>query len=283
MKSKTAILTDSTCDLSNSDLKNLPVKVIPLKVIYSEEEYQDRVDIQPEDIYQQFETEIPSTSMPAPEETKRALLELKEEGFDNIIAIHISSGLSGTYNMVKIVSNQITDLNIKVMDSKALSLSLGRLVLHAAQLAQQQVEFDTIVNKVKEKIKSNQIFFVVKTLKYLKKGGRIGKVKGTIGELLNIKPIISINDQGEYYTETKTRGRKRSINKLYKIAKSKLQDNKEYQVDILHSGSIKAAKSLVNKFDKLDNVAKTSLGQLGPAMIVHAGPGLIGIVITELD
>ncbi|MBM7556453.1 DegV family protein [Halanaerobacter jeridensis] len=279
MTNKTAILTDSTCDLSPGKLTELPIEILPLKVIYSDKEYQDRVDIEPEDIYEQFETEIPKTSMPSPEEVKQALLKLKEKGFNNVIAIHISSGLSGTYNLVQMVSKQVDDLNVEVIDSKSLSMGLGRLVLYASELIQEGLTFDELVNKVKAKVDSIEVFFVVKTLKYLKEGGRIGKVKGTIGELLNIKPIISINAVGEYYTYDKTRGRKRSINKLYNIAKSKIKEGLS-KVDIMHSGSIDEAENLVNKFKSLSNVKDTFLGQLGPAMIVHAGPGLIGVAIT---
>ena len=282
MKSKTAILTDSTCDLTPEDLQDLPIKVLPLTVIYSDKEYQDRIDIQPQDIYQQFETEIPTTSMPSPNEVKTALLELKNEGFENVIAIHISSGLSGTYNMVQMISKQIEGLNIEVIDSKSLSMGLGRLVMYASELITEEIDFSDLVTKVKEKINNIEIFFVVKTLKYLKEGGRIGKVKGTIGELLNIKPIISINEQGEYYTYSKTRGRKRSIKKLFKIAKDKISEGLS-KVDVMHSGSIKEAKSLINKFKKMDNVTEIFLGEIGPAMIVHAGPGLIGIAVTKED
>lgn len=281
MNEKTAILTDSTCDLSSELLAELPIKVLPLKVIYSDKEYQDRVDIAPEDIYEQFETEIPTTSMPSPEEVKQALLKLKDEGYSNIIAIHISSGLSGTYNTVQMVSKQIDDLNTTVIDSKSLSMGLGRLVLYASDLIAAGLPFSELVSKVKAKVDSIETFFVVKTLKYLKEGGRIGKVRGTIGELLNIKPIISINEDGEYYTYDKTRGRKRSINKLYNIAKTKIKESfDKVKVDVMHSGSIEEAENLINKFKSLSNVTDAVLGQLGPAMIVHAGPGLIGVAIT---
>ena len=279
MTNKTAILTDSTCDLSQEQLADLPIKVLPLKVIYSDKEYQDRVDIEPEDIYEQFEEEIPTTSMPSPEEVKEAFLDLKKQGFENVLAIHISSGLSGTYNMVQMVSNQVEGLNIKTIDSKSLSMGLGRLVLYASELIKEGLAFNKLAAKVEEKVDSIEVFFVVKTLKYLKKGGRIGRVKGTIGELLNIKPIISINEDGEYYTYDKTRGRKRSINKLYNTAKDHLKNGLN-KVDIMHSGSIDEAQNLVNKFKSLGNVTDTFLGQLGPAMIVHAGPGLIGVAIT---
>ncbi|MGM0501862.1 MAG: DegV family protein [Bacillota bacterium] len=282
MNSKTAILTDSTCDLNLDKINHMPIKILPLKVVYSEAEYQDRINIQPQDVYQRFASEIPKTSMPSPQEVKHALLELKNKGVENVIAIHISSGLSGTYNMVQMVSQQIPDLNIKVLDSKGLSMALGRLVLYAGELIAQHLSFSDIVTKVQNKIADIEIFFVVKTLKYLKEGGRIGKVTGTIGELLNIKPIISINDEGEYYTYAKTRGRKRSINKLYEIAEQKIK-KESCKVDVMHSGAIEESNSLITKFKQLDNVTETFLGQIGPAMIVHAGPGLIGVAITKVD
>lgn len=279
---KIALLTDSTCDLPMSTLNELPIRILPLKIIYSDQEYRDRFDISPSEIYENFDQEIPSTSMPAPQAAKEKLQELKEDGYTHVLAIHISSGLSGTYNMVKMIADEIKGLKCTVIDSKSLSIGLGRMILKASELIEQGVDFEKIVAKIKDQVEETDLYFVVKTLKYLKKGGRIGKVKGTIGEILNIKPIISINENGEYYTFKKSRGRKKSINTLYKIAKKQIKQGLS-QVNIMHAAAEKEARNLLNKLNKLENVKDTYLGKIGPGMVVHAGPGLIGVLVSPLE
>jgi DegV family protein with EDD domain len=281
MREKIAVVTDSTSDLSKEILKEKNIESFPLKIIYSDREYRDRVNIQPQEVFDSFEKEIPSTSMPGPEEIKNKYLELKDKGFTHIISIHISSGLSGTYNTCKMVSNEIEGVNIELIDSKMLSMGLGRLVLYAQELVDKgEDSFDSIVEMVKNKIDRIDLYFIVSTLKYLKKGGRIGKVKGTIAELLNIKPIISIDEEGKYYTFDKVRSRKKSINRLIDLAKEKINDGICF-IDVMHADAKEEASSILDKLKDLANVKEASLGEISPAMVVHAGPGLIGVCITK--
>lgn len=283
MTENIAILTDSTSDLTEETIGDLPIYTLPLKIIYSNAEYRDKVDITPKEIYDKFEEEIPKTSLPSMQETTDKLKEIKEDGYDKVIAIHISSGLSGTYNMVRMVSNEVDDLEMEVIDSKALSMALGNVALYAAKLSQAGNKFEDIIAKVKEKIKDIDIFFVVGTLKYLKEGGRIGKVRGAIGSLLNIKPIVSVDkEDGKYYTHKNSRGRKKSLNELYKIAKNKIEEGIS-KVDVIHGNAREEAEELFEKIKKLDNVKESFFGDLGPAMVVHAGPGLIAVAVTKIS
>ena len=283
MTDKIAILTDSTSDLTEDTIGDLPIYTLALKIIYSDAEYKDKVDITPQEIYDNFEKEIPKTSLPSMQETKDKLKQIKEDGYDKVIAIHISSGLSGTYNMVRMVSKEVEGLEIEVIDSKALSMALGNVALYAAKLSQAGTKFNDIITKIKEKVKDIDIFFVVSTLKYLKEGGRIGKVRGTIGSLLNIKPIVSVDkEDGKYYTLKNSRGRKKSLNELYKIAKNKIQEGIS-KIDVIHGNAKEEAKELFEKLKKLDNVKESFFGDLGPAMVVHAGPGLIAVAVTKIS
>ncbi len=283
MKRKIAIVTDSTCDIPKKILQDLAIYFFPLKIIYKNREYRDRVDITPQEVYDSFEEEIPTTSLPGLEEIKSKYLELKDNGYTHILAIHISGGLSSTANICKMVAQEIKGLTVEVIDSKMLSMALGRLVLFAKEMVDEdQLTFDEIVKVVKNKIKDINAYFVVGTLKYLIKGGRIGKVKGTLGEFLNLKPIISINNDGEYYTYDKARSRNKSINKLYNIVYKRIQEGFCY-VDIMHANAEEEAKKLYNKFQELKNVKEIFLGEISPAMAVHAGPGLIGVCVSFIS
>jgi len=275
---KIALLTDSSCDLPKNLIEKFGVNIIPLHIIYKATEYRDGIDITPEEIYERMPAEIPTTSMPSVGETWDLILKLKEEGYTHILAILISSGLSGTFSMVESMKEKIKELGISVtvIDSKALSMGLGFLVIKAGKLIQDKVPMQDIINKVKTLQKEIKVFFVLKTLEYLKKGGRIGLVEGTIGDILDIKPIISINEQGVYCTIAKSRGRSRSLNKIIEIAKEAI-GNRKVHLAVMNSASIDEANEVLEKLKNEVYVAKIFTGQIGPGMGVHTGPGLIGI------
>ncbi|RCW86566.1 DegV family protein with EDD domain [Halanaerobium sp. DL-01] len=282
MEKKIALVTDSTADLSREMLDELNIKFLPLKIIYKEEQYQDRIDIEPEEVCRKMDEEIPTTSMPSPGEIEELYRKLKAEGYKKIISIHISSGLSATYSNCRMVAEQMKDMEIAVIDSKMLSMGLGRLVLYAQKLISEgEKSFAEIVEMVEAKKEEIDLFFIVDTLKYLKEGGRIGKVQGTLAELFNIKPIISIDEDGEYFNFDKVRRKKRALKKMFEIAKNRLKEG-SYFVDVMHAAAEKEAEKLYNKFAELSNVKESILGEISPAMIVHAGPGLIGVVITRM-
>ncbi len=281
MEEKIAIVTDSTCDLSVKLMEEKNIHFLPLKIIYQEGEYLDRVDIQPGEIYEHFEQEIPSTSMPGPEEFKEIYQKLEEEGFTHIISLHISSGLSATVNVGKMAAKEIENIEIEVIDSKGLSMALGRLVLYCSDLIEQQeLSFQEIVKMVRAKVEAIDVYFVVKTLKYLKKGGRIGKITGTIGEILSIKPIISIDEDGVYYNFDKARGRRKSLVRLTEIARDKISQGQCF-VDVMHADAEEEAREVYNKLKSLAKVKEIYMGEISPVMAVHAGPGLIGVAITR--
>lgn len=278
---KIAIVSDSTSDLMGDVVKKYDIKILPLKVVYSDtEEYRDRVEITPDDIYKRFHKDIPTTSLPSPEDTINLFSKLEEEGYTHVIVTTISTGLSGTMNMIRNVADNFKNMVFELIDSKALTMGLGFPVLQGAKELEKSNDFEKTVQKIKDTIKNTEVYFVVKTLEYLKKGGRIGKVEGTIGELLRIKPIISINEHGIYYTFKKVRGRNRSIQEIYKLVKKKASD-KIVNIAVAHGNAYEEAYALLEKIKGLKNVKDTIFTQISPVMVVHTGPGLIGVVISE--
>lgn len=278
---KIAIVSDSTSDLTTEIVKKYDIKILPLRVVYSDtEEYRDRVEITPEQIYERFERDIPSTSLPSPEDTMTLFKKLEEEGYTHVIVTTISTGLSGTLNMVRNVAEDFKNMVFEIIDSKALTMGLGFPVMEGAKELQRSNNFVKTVQKIRETITKTEVFFVVKTLEYLKKGGRIGKVEGTIGELLNIKPLISINDQGVYYTFKKIRGRNKSIEEIFNLVKERA-GSKKISVAVAHGNAQEEALALLDRVKKLENIKETIFTQISPVMVVHTGPGLIGVVISE--
>ncbi|NLC77492.1 MAG: DegV family protein [Clostridia bacterium] len=283
--SKIAIVTDSTCDLDRELAEKLNIHILPLKVVFSQEEqYQDGIEITPEEVYARMPHETPSTSMPGPGEIKALFQRLKEEGYTQIVAIHISTGLSSTLDVVKMVAKDFPELEIETVDSKALSLALGFLVLKAVQLRDLGIKFHEIIEQLNQTRQKIKVFFVVKTLEYLKKGGRIGLVSGSLGQVLDVKPIISINEDGKYYTFSKVRGRVKSLAKLKEIVLEKTK-GRTVTLAVAHSDALEEAKTLYQELLESTTlkIKESWLGQIGPVMGVHAGPGLIGVAYEELS
>jgi DegV family protein with EDD domain len=278
--SKIALVTDSSCDLNEEIIKRHNIKVVPLRIIYKDKEYIDRVNITPQQVYDNLTVEVPTTSMPSMGDIENVFNAIEAEGYTHVIAITISSGLSGTYNTVKLVSENHPNLITCVFDSKSLSAGLGALVDKCGHLISEGKSFEEIINtlpSIKERI---SVYYVLETLEYLKKGGRIGKVAGTIGELLNLKPIISVDEEGKYFTYAKVRGRRQSINKLIDIGDEVLKTTKA-TLFVLHGDALEEGQKLYQLFETKNNVSSLHFGDISPALGVHTGPGLLALIVVK--
>ncbi|GKX32015.1 hypothetical protein SH1V18_44950 [Vallitalea longa] len=277
---KIAILSDSACDLPDSVIEKYNIKLLPLRIIYHDREYRDRIEIKPQEVYDNIEKEVPKTSLPVPEDIIDAFDSLVDEGYTDAIVITISSNLSGTFNLIKLLARDYERLNVKVYDSKTLGIFLGFIVKEVAAIAYNQ-NMEDIMNKAKEIRSKLKGCYVLKTLTYLRKGGRIGKVEGTVGELFNIKPIIGINDEGVYFTIAKIRGRKRSISKIKSMILEEFKD-KKYNIAIIHGGAEEEALELYESIKNIGHIIDGHISQISPALGVHTGPGLIGYAAYEV-
>lgn len=281
---KIALVTDSSCDLDPMMIKEHNIEVIPLRIIYSDKEYRDGVDITAEEVYSRFHSEIPKTSMPTPGDVITKFNELKANGYTHILAITISSGLSGTYEMFKLAAKEITDIKIDIIDSKTLSMVLGFIVMEAAKLIKDNIPYEEIIDRVniiKTKAKG---FFVLDTLEYLRKGGRIGLVASTLGSLLNIKPIISVNDEGKYFTFAKVRGKYQAATKMVETLLQQLENTKT-NVAVLQGMAHDEANTLFEKINnfKHSNIKILCTSAISPALVVHTGPGLLGLAYCPVE
>lgn len=277
---KIAIITDSTCDLPLETIKNLNIHVVPLRIIYKNEEYRDRIDIEPKTVYDRLEEEIPKTSMPSPEDIYAAFQQVRDEGFSHCLVLSISTGLSGTYNTFQLVAKDFEDdLQIHIIDSKALSWALGFQVLEAAKLIKEKLDFQDIIQKIEDLKERIHSYFIVDTLEYLKEGGRIGRVAALFGSILSVKPIISIDKEGKYFPFTVARGKNQSLKKLAQLVSDQIQSAKA-SIAIVQGRAEKEAEALADKIRQMgDNIIDLYVGPVSPALVVHTGPGLLGLVI----
>lgn len=278
---KIALIADSACDLSLETLNERNIKLLPLRISYSDKEYKDKIDISADEIYNNLEKEVPKTSLPSAEIMEEILMSLEDEGYTHVIAITISSGLSGTFNSIRLALEDHPKLTSYVFDTKILAMPEGIMALEVSDLINSGKSFEEIVSAIPKIRKSISGYFTINTLEYLKKGGRIGKISGTIGEMLNLKPVVSVDDDGVYYTVCKARGRKQSILKLTNILKDELSLG-PCKVWVLQGGALEEAKKFMESIKDLKNIVSLNMSQISPALGVHGGPGLLGLAIQKV-
>ncbi|WP_238906615.1 DegV family protein [Clostridium sp. YIM B02506] len=280
---KIALITDTTSDLPQDIIEKYNIKILPFRIIYKDREYKDKYEITPKEVYDNFEKEIPTSSLPLAQDMEDLYDELEKEGYTHAIAITLSSGLSGISNALRLVSENHDNIESFVYDSKTISWGEGILVKKCAELIEQGKDFNYIKNILPELRKKVKLFFVVGTLEYLRKGGRIGRISGTIGDLLNLKPIVAVDDEGRYFTHSKVRGRKQSLNKMVNIVKEIVND-KEHDIIVLNGCSDEDCQYMIDQFEKIDNVSSVNYGgDISPVSGVHSGPGLVGVVLVEKE
>lgn len=278
---KIAIFTDSACDLTDAELKEYGIQFLPLQIIYKDSSYRDRVEISADEVYGNLEVEVPKTSLPTGTDIDALFTELKKEGYTHAIGVMISGGLSGTANSVKLVAEEHPEIETYIYDTKNLSISEGIMALKAAKMVRDGLSFEAIKEALPEEKKSVDTYYCLATLEYLIKGGRIGKVSGTIGQMLNIKPIIYVNEEGIYVTLDKARGTKQAYMKLVSILKENLEKTK-CKVYVMHGGAKKEAQDMVERIKDLPGILSLEFRQISPALGVHTGRGLIGIAVERM-
>lgn len=282
-KEKIALLVDSGSDLPKDMVEKYNIYVAPLKIVYRDQEYVDGVEISTEEVLNRLEEEIPTTSLPTGETIQNLFHQIKEDGYEKVLAVTLSSGLSGTYNSIRLLAEQQDDLDIFVLDTKNISIASGFNAIQAGEYIREGMTWDRLIQTVSEKITQSKVFFTVETLDYLRAGGRIGRVASLLGSRLNIRPIISCNDDGIYYSVRKVRGQERSIKKAIDLAVKHLANAKNYNIGVVHAGAQKQANEVRDRLvKKLPDYNILVEGEISPVLSVHTGPGSIGIVAQVL-
>lgn len=277
-----AILVDSCCDVPKEYLTDAPIYVVPLLINYKNATYRDRIEITPETIYKNLEQEIPTTSLPSYDDVKKVFEKIIEDGYTKIIAINISSSLSGTYNLVRLVSEEFISRGIQFyqLDTKNIAIASGMYAISAVRHLKNGNSYQDTVRLLKKEYGNSKVFFCVETLEYLRKGGRIGRVASLLGSVLDIRPIITCDEDGTYCTAGKERGRKRCINKAIEMVKEFVGLTKSAEIIIMYSGQVSDLENIKEKVENLIPHCRVKIeGQISPVLGVHVGPGLIGFAV----
>ncbi len=280
---KIAILVDSGTDVPPNYRKKYGIYWLPLMINFTDRQCLDGIDITPRELYEQLPIEIPKTSLPDGGAINNMFDRIKADGYEKVFVVTISSGLSGTYNMIRLMAEEYDGLEIFVLDSKNISIGAGMLAIRAAQMVNDEgVSWENLIIKLPREVSKSKVFFCLDTLKYLQKGGRIGLVTAMLGTSLNLKPVISCNSDGVYYTVAKAMGRARAIQKIIDLAADFASKADRVELAVMNSNAETEALAARKKAEgMITNGAFTVAGQIGAALGVHTGPGLIGIGVFQ--
>lgn len=283
---KIALLTDSCADLTPRSIAEQPIWVVPLRIRCEDGEYRDGVDIRAGDIYRRLRAgELPHTSLPTGQDISDALDAIAGAGYDGVIAVMLSGGLSGTYNMVRLLAEEQRDLAIRVYDSVSGSLGVGMTILQLAEDIRRGATWEYLTERrVPSLIRNTHPFFSVDTLEYLQKGGRIGKITAAAGTVLQIKPLLTFADDGQLRSVAKVRGHQQVIHKLVELTQQALGGGKRYNLAVANGGAPEAMELLREQlaaalpdFDHLWD------GELDGTLSVYIGDGVLGAAVQVLE
>lgn len=285
---KIGILTDSTCDLGPDLLERYGIEMVPLVINFSEEEvYRDKLDITNQEFFTKLvqAEKLPTTSQPAIGWFVDKYKEMAES-YDAIISIHLAESLSGTCHSARMAANQVEDVRIEVIDSASASMGIGFQVLLARKLAEEGLEFEEIVERVKEMQKNLKIFFTANDLSYLEKGGRIGKASAFLGSILNFYPILNISEKnGEILPIEKIRGKKKIVKRMLELAKEEIENLEEVTLGFLHGSDLEYfdlfRRELLDYLEEKNISYSEKTDWISSVIGCHTGPTVYGVVLFK--
>ena len=275
------LVTDSTCDLPPELIKKYNIQIVPIVIQVGKKNYLDQVEIKPKDFIHILETsnEKLSTSQPPPAFFAEAYNKIALK-YESIISLHISEKLSGTIQGARMGRKDMEFSNkIHIVDSKTSSVALGLLVAEAAKLIQERFELEEIINRLKLAADNVKIFISIPTLKYLMRSGRLNTTKGVLGTLLNLKPILTINSDGNIVEAAKVIGQKRVINKTLDLAIKYAKNVENPRFAITHVAAPELARWYRDKILTVFNSKKVMIAEASPALSVHIGIGGAAIAV----
>jgi DegV family protein with EDD domain len=285
--SRVAILTDSTASIPEDLLEELKIRTVAYYIHRGQEVLRDLVTVQREEFLAWLMTAkfLPTTASPGPGDYCEAYRDLAEGGFDEIVSIHMTSRGSGAYQAAMVAQSMMKEenpgLHIEVIDTRNVSLCQGWMAIEAARAALAGLNLPQIVNKIMQMIPITRMIQTADTLKYLYMGGRIGKAQHLVGSLLNIKPLIGMED-GDIIPL----GIAHSRGQAYLAIAEKVTDavgKSKAKVAYVHAGARQEVEKLRRLVEDKVEVVESLIAELSPALAVHSGPGTAGLCYYPLE
>ncbi len=275
------VVTDSACDLSAALAEERGITVVPLSIRFGSEEFVDGTTLSTNDFWKRCAASpvLPETSAPSPGAFQEAFLAAADDGYDGVLCIDLSSGVSATYQAAVTASKAVGDrIPVRVIDSRSMTMGLGLMVLDIAELAATGADLDQLSDRAHTLIPRTHVFGVVDTLEHLEKGGRIGGARALLGSLLSIKPVVTLVD-GVVEEESKQRTRGRSLRYLADKAK----DSPSISRMAVSNGAAADIDDFLPMLDGVQIEHPLVVVDLGPVVGTHTGPGTVGLSFVTSD
>ncbi|MBI4180808.1 MAG: DegV family protein [Chloroflexi bacterium] len=273
------IVTDSLSDITSDIAEELGVTVVPLTVFFGHESFLDRVTITTDEFYRRLidGTVWPTTTQPSPRVFADAYKKLAEET-DEILVVTLSSKISGTYESALNAKSLVDKkLRIEVIDSRTVAMGLGLIVIAAAKAAQNGAKLNELVDLMRRAMLHSHVVMYFDTLKYLSKGGRIGKAQGLLGSLLSVKPILTMKD-GEVSPLTRVRAQGAGVDYLYNFVAG---FNNIEELAVEHTTLPDEANRLVERLGSIFPRERIYRSTVSPVLGVYAGPNALAVTVLE--
>ena len=266
------IVTDSACDLRGDEIDELNIEVVPLSIRFGDDEYIDREQLSVSEFYRLLaeNDDLPETAAPSPGRFAEAFQRHLDAGATAIVCINLSSAISATMQSAITAAGEI-DADIRIVDSKSITVGQGMIVLRAAQLAANGASADEIVATAESMSERTHVFGTLDTLENLQKGGRIGNAQALLGSMLSIKPIIDISS-GEVEEAGKQRTRKKSLTWL----RDKLSEFGAIENLAIMHGEAPDIDQFVALLGEVTDVSDARIEKIGPVIGAHGGPRVVG-------
>ena len=279
--SNIALLTDSTCDLPQEIIEKYQIHVIPLSVHFGETHFLDQVTLKSSQFYKMFEKSKvhPSSAQPTIKEFTNKYNYLSTH-YENILGIHLSKALSGTMENSKKSARSIqeqTGMDINIFDSRKVTGALGLIVLRTARAIEAGLSIDEIKSKINNWIDNCEVFVSVKTLKYMVRGGRVSRMKGLMGNLMNMKPIVSMDKEGKSRLLSKSFSEKGSMKKIYGLLEENFAEGKIWGYSITHVKNEKTAQWYAEKLKNISGKEPEFIHDASPVLGANTGPGTVAV------
>ncbi|MGM0846835.1 MAG: DegV family protein [Bacillota bacterium] len=278
------LFADSASDLPKVFYDEFDVTLIPLRVLIDENEYEDMVTIQPKEVFRKIkEGKMPKTSQASPVFFQQIFTDLAKSG-DKGIYVTFSSELSGTYQTAVMIRDQIKDeypeLDLTIIDSKCASLGYGLAVKETAELLKSGASADEIIGAARNRCEHMEHLFTVEDLDYLAKGGRVSKASAFLGGLLNVKPLLHVED-GKLVPIEKIRGRKKVLKRILDLMEERGDNLEQQVVAISHGDDENLANEMKNMIQDRFQPKEVYINIIGAAVGSHAGPGTLAIFFSN--
>jgi DegV family protein with EDD domain len=274
---KTVVITDSTAYIPSPLLVKHGIRVVPLSVVWGEEVLRDGVDILPPQFYERLKTAkvMPSTSQTTPEEFKKVFTPLIDGG-DSILAVLISSKLSGTVESALQAREFFPKGKIEIIDTSTTAMALGFCALAAARAVQNGAELSEAAAAARKAVNSTGVIFVVDTLEFLRRGGRIGGAAAFLGTALNMKPLLTLQD-GKVEALDKVRTKRKAVARMLDLIEQGAGARRPLRIGTLQAAAEDEARALLDTAKQRFSPDETVFSEVSPVIGTHVGPGTVGI------